>query len=196
MVTLWLYMSILSNAQVRKYARSIHFVTVHCIISFQSLEEWYVINNGAIKVNFWHLTTNMVNSIEQNFCEKIIILSDFICMFKLSFFFLAHPVYLRDIISENIVENIMLLFASRCPLWPSKLIFLKIFISFYCVIAWKREVNCPWRQHLWNLFNKLILILQSLNYRVPSTSNPPGIIPNHLYTRRAISQSLRCVIFC
>ena len=43
-------------------------------------------------MNFWHLTTNMVDSVQQNFCEKILIPSDFICMFKMSFFFLAHPV--------------------------------------------------------------------------------------------------------
>ena len=73
-----------SNAQVKEYARAIHFMTVHCIISFQSLKECYVINN---------LTTNMVDSVQQNFCEKILIPSDFICLFKMSFFFWAHPVY-------------------------------------------------------------------------------------------------------
>ena len=35
----------------------------------------------------------MVDSVQQIFCEKIVIPSDFICMFKMSFFFLAHPVY-------------------------------------------------------------------------------------------------------
>ena len=41
-----------SNAQVKEHARVIHLRDVHCIISFQSLEECYVINNWAIKVKF------------------------------------------------------------------------------------------------------------------------------------------------
>ena len=49
-------------------------------------------NNWAKKVNIWHLTTNMVNSIQSNFGEKILIPSDFACMFKMSFFF-WHTLY-------------------------------------------------------------------------------------------------------
>ena len=36
----------------------------------------------------------MVDSVQQNFCKKILIPSDFICMFEMSFFFLAHPVFM------------------------------------------------------------------------------------------------------
>ena len=41
----------------------IHLVTVHCIISFQSLDECYLKNNWSIKVKILHLTANMVNSL-------------------------------------------------------------------------------------------------------------------------------------
>ena len=52
-----------SNAQVEEYASAKHLVTVHCIISFQNLKKCHLVNNWALKVNFWHLTTNMENSI-------------------------------------------------------------------------------------------------------------------------------------
>ena len=50
----------------------------------------------------------MVDSVQQNFCEKILIPSDFICMFKMSFFFLAHPVYTTKLYRKkiNTIENI------------------------------------------------------------------------------------------
>ena len=49
----------------------------------------------------------MVDSVPQNFCKKILIPSDFICMFKMSFFFLAHPVYSDNIIVLKHFENLV-----------------------------------------------------------------------------------------
>ena len=50
----------------------------------------------------------MVDSVQQNFCEKILIPSDFICMFKMSFFFLAHPVYMLCEILYSFIETYFL----------------------------------------------------------------------------------------
>ena len=54
----------------------------------------------------------MVDSVRQNFCEKILIPTDFICMFKMSFFF-WHTLYFRK---RKITENDVLQNTPNCTI--------------------------------------------------------------------------------
>ena len=64
----------------------------------------------------------MVDSVQQNFCEKIVIPSDFICMFKMSFFFLAHPVCLLASTANAICKLYYMYAMSTVFTMPSYLI--------------------------------------------------------------------------